>query len=134
MSGTLIKVCRTLGKQKQKSMTYGKNISVSRQAAYQRNRNVITMGASKASLGPVSNMIVLILVMCLLGLMYLTQVTKTNALGYKVSELSTKQTQLKEEYASLEVESVRLQSLERVKNSEVAQKMTDTKPTAVVAN
>jgi hypothetical protein len=115
-------------------MTYGKNVSISRQAAYQRNRNVITMSANRAGLGPVSNAIVLILVMCLLGLMYLTQVTKTNALGYKVSELSTKQSQLKEDYASLEVESVRLQSLERVKTSEVAQKMSDTKPTAVVAN
>lgn len=115
-------------------MTYGKNVSISRQAAYQKNRNVITMSASKAGLGPVSNAIVLILVMCLLGLMYLTQVTKTNALGYKVSELNTKQAQLKEDYASLEVESVRLQSLERIKSSEVAQKMTDTKPTAVVAN
>jgi len=115
-------------------MTYGKNVSISRQAAYQKNRNVITMSATKAGLGPVSNAIVLILVMCLLGLMYLTQITKTNALGYKVSELSTKQTQLKEEYASLEVESVRLQSLERAKTSTVAQSMTDTKPTAFVSN
>ncbi|HUD03599.1 MAG TPA: hypothetical protein VMR51_02310 [Patescibacteria group bacterium] len=115
-------------------MTYGKNISISRQAAYQRNRNVITMSASKAGLGPVSNTIVLILVMCLLGLMYLTQVTKTNALGYKVSALTSQQTQLKEEYASLEVESVRLQSLDRVQSSTVAQSMTTTKPTAVATD
>ena len=115
-------------------MTYGKNISISRQAAYQRNRNVITMSASKAGLGPVSNTIVLILVMCLLGLMYLTQVTKTNALGYKVSALTSQQSQLKEEYDSLEVESVRLQSLDRVQSSTVAQSMTTTKPTAVATD
>ena len=115
-------------------MTYGKNISISRQAAYQRNRNVITMSASKAGIGPVSNTIVLILVMRLLGLMYLTQVTKTNALGYKVSALTSQQTQLKEEYASLEVESVRLQSLDRVQSSTVAQSMTTTKPTAVATD
>jgi len=115
-------------------MTYGKNVSISRASAYQRNRNVVTMSANKAGLGPVSNAIVLILVMCLLGLMYLTQVTKTNALGYKASELTTKQTQLKEEYASLEVESTRLQSLERVKTSSVAAAMPDTKPTAFAAN
>jgi cell division protein FtsL len=115
-------------------MTYGKNISISRQAAYQRNRNVVTMSATKASLGPVSNTIVLILVMCLLGLMYLTQVTKTNALGYKVSDLTSQQTQLKEDYSSLEVESVRLQSLNRVQNSTVAQSMTTTKPTAVATD
>lgn len=115
-------------------MTYGKNVSLSRASAYQRNRNVVTMSATKSGLGPVSNAIVLILVMCLLGLMYLTQVTKTNALGYKASELSTKQSQLKEEYASLEVESTRLQSLERVKASSVAAAMPDTKPTAVASN
>lgn len=115
-------------------MTYGKNVSINRQAAYQRNRNVITMNASKAGLGPISNAIIILLVMCLLGLMYLTQVTKTNSLGYKVSELTTKQAQLKEEYSSLEVESVRLQSLERVKNSVVAQKMPDAKPTAYATN
>lgn len=115
-------------------MTYGKNILISRQAAYQRNRNVITMSPTKAGLGPVSNAIVLILVICLLGLMYLTQVTKTNALGYKVNELTAKQSQLEEEYAGLEVEAVRLQSLERVKNSTVAANMQDTKPTAFVSD
>lgn len=115
-------------------MTYGKNSYISRQTAYQRNRNVITMSASKASLGPVSSTIVLILVMCLLGLMYLTQVTKTNALGYRLSELNTKQAQLKEEYASLEVESMRLQSLDRVKTSAIAQKMPETKPKGTATN
>ena len=115
-------------------MTYGKNVSISRASAYQRNRNVVTMSATKTGLGPVSNIIVLVLVMSLLGLMYLTQVTKTNALGYKASELTTKQTQLKEEYASLEVESTRLQSLDRVKASTVAASMPDTKPTAFATN
>jgi hypothetical protein len=119
---------------KNKNMTYGKNVSISRQAAYQRNHNVIKLNSSKAGLGPISNVIVLILVMCLLGLMYLTQVTKTNALGYKVSGLTTEQTELKEEYASLEVESERLQSLDRVKNSTVAQNMAETKPAAVAVN
>jgi len=115
-------------------MTYGKNVSISRASAYQRNRNVVIMSASKTGLGPVSNAIVLILVMCLLGLMYLTQVTKTNALGYKASELTSQQVKLKEEYASLEVESTRLQSLDRVKASSVATAMPDTKPTAFAAN
>lgn len=115
-------------------MTYGKNVSLNRASAYQRNHNVVTMNAKRAGLGPVSNIIVLVVLMCLLGLMYLTQVTKTNALGYKVSDLSTQQTQLKEEYASLEVDAVRLQSLERVKASDIAQKLPDTKPTAFVSN
>lgn len=115
-------------------MTYGKTSYISRQAAYQKNRNVITMSASKASIGPVTNTIVLILVMCLLGLMYLTQVTKTNALGYQLSALTTKQSQLKEDYSSLEVESMRLQSLNRVQTSAVAQKMPSVSPSATATN
>ncbi len=115
-------------------MTYGKNTNLSRASAYQRNHNVVTMSAKRTGLGPVSNIIVLVVLMCLLGLVYLTQVTKTNALGYKVSDLTSKQEQLKEDYASLEVESVRLQSLERVKNSDVAKKLSDTKPTAFASN
>lgn len=115
-------------------MTYGKNVSLSRASAYQRNRNVVSISTSRPALGPVTNVIVLILVACLLGLLYLTQVTKTNALGYQVSALSGKQTQLKEEYASLEVDSQRLQSLDRIKNSQTAQNMIDTKPTAYVNN
>lgn len=115
-------------------MTYGKIVLSSRAGAYQRNHNVVTMNATRTGLGPVSNIIVLVVLMCLLGLMYLTQVTKTNALGYKVSGLTSHQTELKEEYASLQVESERLQSLDRVKASEAAKKLTDTKPTAFVAN
>jgi len=115
-------------------MTYGKNSYISRQSAYQKNRNVVTLSGDKKRLGPITNTIVIVLIMCLLGLMYLTQVTKTNALGYHLSNLTTKQTQLKEEYASLEVESMRLQSLDRVQTSAVAQKMSDAKPTAVAIN
>jgi hypothetical protein len=115
-------------------MTYGKNVTISRASAYQRNHNTVSIRANRPSLGPVTNVIVLILVACVLGLLYLTQVTKTNALGYHISELGGKQTQLKEEYASLEVDSVRLQSLERIKNSKTAQAMPDSKPTAYVSN
>ena len=127
-------MAREPNKNKDKNMTYGKNVSLNRSSAYQRNRNVVTMSTSRSGIGPVSSIIVLVLVMCLLGLMYLTQVTKTNALGYKLSGLSAQQTQLKEEYASLEVESTKLQNLERVKSSSVAASMPDTKPTAFVSH
>ena len=50
-------------------MTYGKNVSLNRSSAYQRNRNVVTMSTSRTGIGPVSSIIVLVLVMCLLGLM-----------------------------------------------------------------
>ena len=114
------------------NMTYGKSAALSRAASYQRNRNVVSLQASKKGLGPIANIVVIILIVCMLGLIYLTQVTKTNALGYQVSELSTKQDDLKDEYASLELESVKLQNLDRIKSSTVAKSMTDTQPTAYV--
>ena len=37
----------------------------------------------------------LVILACLLGLLYLTQVTKTNAYGYKINSLEQQQTKLK---------------------------------------
>lgn len=113
-------------------MTYGKSVTLSRAASYQRGRNVVNLQSSKKGFGPVANIVVIVLILCLLGLVYLTQVTKTNALGYKVNELSSQQAELDEEYASLELESVRLQNLERIKNSEVAKNLTNSSTTAYV--
>ena len=115
-------------------MTYGKNLNISRSSAYQRNHNVVTARASRSNIGPVTNVIVLVILACLLGLIYLTQLTKTNSLGYQVNDLSRKQTSLKEEYASLQVDAVRLQNLDRVKNSQAAQAMVENRPTAYVNN
>jgi hypothetical protein len=56
----------------------------------------------------------------LLGLLYLTQVTKTNAYGYTINDLKVKQSQLSSKHDDLEVASARLQSLDLVKNSQVA--------------
>jgi hypothetical protein len=68
----------------------------------------------------------------LLGLLYLTQVTKTDAYGYKIASLDAKQTQLKSENDNLEVASARLQSLDRVQSSAVAKNLTPVAPSAAV--
>lgn len=80
-----------------------------------------------------ANIVVIVLILCLLGLVYLTQVTKTNALGYKVNDLTSQQAELKKEEASLELEAVRLKNIERIKNSTVAQQMPTTQPTALAS-
>jgi len=77
---------------------------------------------------------VLIVLACLLGLLYLTQVTKTNAYGYQINALQQKQSQLKSEHADLEVASARLQSLARVQNSPVAKSLVSVAPSANVKN
>jgi hypothetical protein len=74
----------------------------------------------------------LVVLACLLGLLYLTQVTKTNAYGYRIDKLQKKQDTLKVEHDELEVSAARLQALERVKNSDVAKNLVSVAPTSTV--
>lgn len=99
-----------------------------------RNQNSVSFRAQARALGPISNTIILIVLACLLGLLYLTQVTKTNAYGYQINSLQERHAQLKTEHDDLEVASARLQSMNRVKSSTVAQNMVPVAPTTTVRN
>jgi len=100
-----------------------------------RNQNAISFRGNQArSLGPISTTITLIVLACVLGLLYLTQVTKTNAYGYKVNSLLQQQQQLKSEHDDLEVASARLQSLDRVQSSTVAKGLTPIAPSGTVTD
>jgi len=114
-------------------MTYSSSLAVGRKSAgLSRNQNTASFRGRERALGPVSNTVILIVLACLLGLLYLTQVTKTNAYGYKINSLQEKQTQLAEEHDDLEVASARLQSVDRVQSSAVAQSMATVTPTTTV--
>jgi Flp pilus assembly protein CpaB len=100
---------------------------------YQRpNQNAVSFRRTERTLGPISNTVILIVLACLLGLLYLTQVTKTNAYGYKIASLTAQQTQLKSENDDLQVASARLQSLDRVQSSSVAKSLTPVTPSGSV--
>jgi cell division protein FtsL len=103
-----------------------------RQRYAARGQNTTNFRDKKTRLGPISNTVMLIVLACLLGLMYLTQVTKTNAYSYRINELQTQADKLKSEHAELEVASARLQSLERVKNSAQAKSLVATAPVATL--
>ena len=113
-------------------MTYSSSLAMSRTRYQGRNQNSVSFRAQTRTLGPVSNTISLIVLACLLGLLYLTQVTKTNSFGYQINDLQQKQSQLKSEHDDLEVASARLQSLQRVQNSSVAKSMVSVAPSATV--
>ncbi|HSX05484.1 MAG TPA: hypothetical protein VLF69_03390 [Candidatus Saccharimonadales bacterium] len=97
-----------------------------------RGQNSVTFKVTDRRLGPVSNTIVLIVLACLLGLLYLTQVTKTNAYGYQIHALQKQQTKLQEQHADLSVASARLQSIDQVASSATAQAMTPVAPSGAV--
>jgi cell division protein FtsL len=115
-------------------MTYSSTLATNRQRFGQRNQNTTSFRGPVRTIGPVSNTIILIVLACVLGLLYLTQVTKTNAYGYKIHELQTKATELKQEHDELQVASARLQSVERVKDSDVAKNLVSVAPSSTLQN
>lgn len=115
-------------------MTYSSSLSVSRHRYAMRNQNTTSFRAEQRRIGPISNFILLAVLACILGLLYLTQVTKTNAYGYEINDLQTKQAQLADEKMQLELTSARLQSLERIKQSSVAAGMPQLAPSATLQN
>jgi hypothetical protein len=114
-------------------MTYSSSMAMNRRYAG-RNHNAVSFRVTDRRLGPISNTVALIVLACVLGLLYLTQVTKTNALGYTIDSLERQHTQLQTEHDNLEVASARLQSLDRVQNSEPAKNLVSVAPAAVVKN
>ena len=113
-------------------MTYSSSMAMGRQRYGGRNQNAISFRVSERTLGPISNTIILIVLACLLGLLYLTQVTKTNAYGYQINDLQQQQAQLKTQHDDLAVASARLQSLDRAKNSQVASTLVAVTPSDTV--
>lgn len=114
-------------------MTYSSSLALGRKTAmYGRNQNSQAFRTKERTLGPISNTIILIVLALLLGLLYLTQVTKTNAYGYQIDSLRQEQTRLDAEHDDLAVASARLQSVERVQNSDQAKALVSVAPSATV--
>ena len=113
-------------------MTYSSTLAAGRQQSLSRGQNSVSFRVTDKRLGPVSNTIVLIVLACLLGLLYLTQVTKTNAYGYQINGLQQQQTKLQQQHQDLTVASAREQSLDSVSSSATAQSMAPVAPSGSV--
>lgn len=114
-------------------MTYSSSLAVGRKnVGYGRNQNGVAFRSQEKTLGPISNTIILIVLALVLGLLYLTQVTKTNAYGYQINSLQKEQAALNAEHDNLAVASARLQSVERVASSDAAKSLVSVAPAATV--
>jgi len=114
-------------------MTYSSSLAAGRsQFSSRSGRNTVSFQAQERVMGPISNTIILIVLACLLGLLYLTQVTKTNAYGFTVNNLQQQAAVLKTDNDNLQVEAARLQSLQRVASSDVAKNMVAVAPSGSV--
>lgn len=100
-----------------------RNFTTRSERMWRRNQNTVAFAPS-AKLGPIAHTVIIALMIAVLGLIYLTQVTKTSFFGYQLNERQTQLDQLASEQQNLQIENARLQALERVKSSDVAQAMT----------
>ena len=106
-----------------------------------RNRNFATAGAGNNSssfslnqnltkfrsgrrMGPITNAVLIIVIVAMLGMLYLTQLTKTGSFSYQLNSIDQQKTALTAEQDNLQVENARLQSLATISNSQVAANMT----------
>jgi len=99
--------------------------TISQRQALRRNQNYIKNSSSTSALGPITNLLFIAVLVSILGLIYLTQVTKTTSYGYEVNELKNTRQELVKENQSLQVESARLQALQTIKTSSVAKNLED---------
>ena len=113
-------------------MTYSSSLSLARQQTYRRNQNTVSIGEKVQAIGPISNTIIILVLVCLLGLVYLTQVSKTNAFGYKIHDLETKHTSLKADHEDLLLAEQRLKSFAAIKSSNASQSLVSVAPTATI--
>lgn len=99
-------------------MSYN-NSAALQSRTWRRNQNTVRHKLTKEGLGPVAHVVIIALMLCVLGLIYLTQLTKTSTYGYEIQKLEAQKTQLAEQNQVLEVEAARLQALQHVKDNSV---------------
>ena len=104
-------------------MTYYQSSATLQAPKLRRNQNAVRHRSKSSGLGPISNALTVGILVSVLGLVYLTQVTKTNSYGYEVNNLNNAKQKLLADKQVLEVESARLQALDRIKKSEAARKL-----------
>lgn len=111
--------------QKATTMSYTRTVQFNsrRQGNWGRNQNTVAF-ASAVKLGPVTHTVLIALMITVLGLIYLTQATRSSSYDYAASEVDSQISALTDQKKDLEVDNARLTALKEVQNSSVAKNMT----------
>jgi len=94
-----------------------------RQQNWSRNQNT-TRFVSSVKLGPVAHTVLVALMITVLGLIYLTQATRTTSYDYQSQKIDSQIAELNTQKSDLQVENARLTALQTTKSSSVAKAMT----------
>lgn len=89
-----------------------------------RSQAVGVYQPSGKAIGPLTNVLFVAALLTVMGLIYLTQITKTSVFGFEVNELKQQKQSLHESNQNLRIEAARLQAIERIRASEVAGQLT----------
>jgi len=102
-----------------------------RQQNWSRNQNT-TRFVSAVKLGPVAHTVLVALMITVLGLIYLTQATRTTGYDYESQKIDSQIAELNDQKSDLQIENARLTALSTVKDSAVAREMTQPASTEYV--
>lgn len=105
---------------------------MNRQRYSSKNKNTVSYADKQMGLGPISNAVIVLIMACLIGMIYLTQITKTNSFSYEIDRLQQQQSQLKEDQKDLDLTTARLRTLDSESVSNAAEKLVTTQPTATL--
>lgn len=94
-----------------------------RQQNWSRNQNT-TRFVSSVKLGPVAHTVLVALMITVLGLIYLTQATRTTGYDYATQKIDSQIADLNDQKSDLQIENARLTALSTIKDSSVAREMT----------
>lgn len=115
-------------------MTYSRSVLLRQERVIRKHQNTTSMLSLERTIGPVTNAVLLIVLACVLGILYLSQVTRLNAQGYTINDLQQKQSQLQADRNDLEVTAARLQAAERIQSEKVAQNLVSVPVAGTVSN
>jgi cell division protein FtsL len=102
-----------------------------RQQNWSRNQNT-TRFVSSVKLGPVAHTVLVALMITVLGLIYLTQATRTTGYDYQSQKIDSQIADLNGQKSDLQIENARLTALSTIKDSSVAREMTTAASTEYV--
>lgn len=95
----------------------------SRHQVLRRNQNATRYSSIAKGLGPISHTLFVAMLVAIIGLIYLSQLTRASEFGYQVNDLKNRRTELVAENQTLQDEAARLQALERIRTSDVAKNL-----------
>lgn len=101
-------------------MTHYQASAIRSSYGWRQNRTLGQRLQEVQKLGNVSRSVIAILIVLLLGIVYVSQATRAGSLAAPISAMEEKVSSLKEENQGLSVEVARMQSLNELKQSEVA--------------